>query len=72
MQNQDGTVVESKTETITPALVSEVENCGNSRDDDIMQQKSAIQAEEAAKIPFVGDKARKTLIILNSRYHILL
>jgi hypothetical protein len=28
------------------------------RDDDIIQQQNAIQAEEALKIPFVGDKVR--------------
>ncbi|XP_051116631.1 OVARIAN TUMOR DOMAIN-containing deubiquitinating enzyme 1-like [Andrographis paniculata] len=54
MQNQDGSVADTETGTIMQ--VSEVNNCGKVRDEDIMQQKSAIQAEEAGKIPFVGDK----------------
>ncbi|KAL0385271.1 UNVERIFIED_CONTAM: OVARIAN TUMOR DOMAIN-containing deubiquitinating enzyme 1 [Sesamum radiatum] len=54
MQNQDGHVVESGTETITSIKASEIEDWANFRDDDILQQQSAIQAEEAGKIPFVG------------------
>ncbi|KAK4402572.1 OVARIAN TUMOR DOMAIN-containing deubiquitinating enzyme 1 [Sesamum angolense] len=61
MQNQDGHVVESGTETITSIKASEIEDWANFRDDDILQQQSAIQAEEAGKIPFVGDKARMPL-----------
>ncbi|KAL0357685.1 UNVERIFIED_CONTAM: OVARIAN TUMOR DOMAIN-containing deubiquitinating enzyme 1 [Sesamum calycinum] len=61
MQNQDGHVVESETETITSIKASEIEDWANFRDDDILQQQSAIQAEEAGKIPFVGDKARMPL-----------
>ncbi|KAL0335896.1 UNVERIFIED_CONTAM: OVARIAN TUMOR DOMAIN-containing deubiquitinating enzyme 1 [Sesamum radiatum] len=53
MQNQDGHVVESGTETITSIKASEIEDWANFRDDDILQQQSAIQAEEAGKIPFV-------------------
>ncbi|KAL2253832.1 UNVERIFIED_CONTAM: hypothetical protein Sindi_0177900, partial [Sesamum indicum] len=53
MQNQDGHVVESGTETITSTKASEIEDWANFRDDDILQQQSAIQAEEAGKIPFV-------------------
>ncbi|KAK4413537.1 OVARIAN TUMOR DOMAIN-containing deubiquitinating enzyme 1 [Sesamum alatum] len=56
MQNQDGHVVESGTETITSIKASEIDDWENFRDDDILQQQSAIQAEEAGKIPFVGDK----------------
>lgn len=63
MQNQDGQVVKSETETKTSIQTSEIDDWANFRDDDIMQQQSAIQAEEAGKIPFVGDKARKPLIL---------
>ena len=42
------------------------------RDDDIIQQQNAIQAEEALKTPFVGNKVRSTKIkahtlILNNK-----
>ncbi|KAI3467808.1 hypothetical protein Pfo_024471 [Paulownia fortunei] len=53
MQNQDGHVVESESETITSIQTSEIDDWANFRDDDIMQQQSAIQAEEAGKIPFL-------------------
>lgn len=53
MQNQDGNVVDSEMESIQ---VSEVDDWADFLDDDIMKQQSAIQAEEAGKIPFVGDK----------------
>ncbi|KAL8038078.1 hypothetical protein ABFX02_11G080300 [Erythranthe guttata] len=59
MQSEDEQVVDSskaettKTCTQTPP---EVDDWANFRDDDIMQQQSAIQAVEADKIPFVGDK----------------
>lgn len=36
--------------------VVQVNDWENYKDDDIMQQQSAIRAEEAVKIPFVGDK----------------
>lgn len=58
MQNQDGNPAESKPETIASVYPSEADDWENFRDDDIMLQHSAIQAEEAVKIPFVGDKAR--------------
>lgn len=63
MQNLDGHRVESETETVTSIQTPEVDDWENFRDDDIMQQQSAIQAEEGGKIPFVGDKARKPLIL---------
>ncbi|KAL3655904.1 ubiquitin-specific protease otu1 [Castilleja foliolosa] len=47
MQNQDGHMVESE---------SGIDDWANFRDDDIMKQQSVILAEEAVKIPFVGDK----------------
>ena len=62
MQNQDGQPAEPETETITSLPASEVNDWANYRDDEVMQQHSAIQAEEAGKIPFVGDKARKPII----------
>lgn len=31
-------------------------------DDDIMKQPNELLAEEAAKIPYVGDKARRSII----------
>lgn len=63
MQNLDGHRVESETETVTSIQTPEVDDWESFRDDDIMQQQSAIQAEEGGKIPFVGDKARKPLIL---------
>lgn len=63
MQNKDGPPVTSEPETITSIYPSEADDWENFRDDDIMLQHSAIQAEEAVKIPFVGDKARMPLIL---------
>ncbi|EYU28472.1 hypothetical protein ABFS82_11G080100 [Erythranthe guttata] len=58
MQSEDEQVVDSsKAETTkTCTQTPEVDDWANFRDDDIMQQQSAIQAVEADKIPFVGDK----------------
>ncbi|GER55340.1 ubiquitin thioesterase otubain-like [Striga asiatica] len=56
MQNQDGHVLESEKETITSVQTSETDDWASFRDDDIMQQQSAILADEAGKIPFIGDK----------------
>ncbi|GMP92769.1 hypothetical protein CsSME_00042857 [Camellia sinensis var. sinensis] len=50
--------------SITPIQGSDVEDWANFRDDDIMQQQSAIQAVEAEKIPLVGDKGRKLCFLL--------
>ncbi|KAL6580077.1 ubiquitin-specific protease otu1 [Orobanche minor] len=55
MQTQEGHVVESLT-TITSAQTSETDDWATFRDDDIMQQQSAILSEEAGKMPFIGDK----------------
>lgn len=63
MQNQDGQGAEPENETITSMPTPEINDWANYRDDEVMQQHSAIQAEEAGKIPFVGDKARKLLIL---------
>lgn len=62
MQNQDGQVVEPDTET-TSLPASEINDWSNYRDDEVMQQQSAIQAEEAGKITFVGDKAINPLTL---------
>ncbi|KAL7135226.1 hypothetical protein ABFS83_11G079100 [Erythranthe nasuta] len=59
MQSEDEQVVDSsKAETTKTCTQTtpEVDDWANFRDDDIMQQQSAIQAVEADKIPFVGDK----------------
>lgn len=56
MQNQDGLLTDAETEGITSIQASNVDDWENFRDDAIMQQHSAIWAEEAEKIPFVGDK----------------
>ncbi|KZV44071.1 ubiquitin thioesterase otubain-like [Dorcoceras hygrometricum] len=44
--------------------IPEINNWEHFRDDDIMLRHSAIQAEEAMKVPFIGDKARKPLILI--------
>lgn len=56
MQNQEGHAVDADTVTLTSIQTSDIDDWENFKDDDIMQQQSAIQAEEAEKIPFVGDK----------------
>ncbi|KAI8032501.1 Ubiquitin thioesterase otubain-like [Camellia lanceoleosa] len=56
MQNQEGLQADADMASITPIQASEVEDWANFRDDDIMQQQSAIRAVEAEKIPLVGDK----------------
>ncbi|GFZ06039.1 hypothetical protein Acr_18g0002090 [Actinidia rufa] len=57
MQNQEELLADGELEGITPIQASKADDWANFRDDDIMQQQSAIQAVEAEKIPFVGDKA---------------
>ncbi|XP_057463386.1 OVARIAN TUMOR DOMAIN-containing deubiquitinating enzyme 1-like isoform X2 [Actinidia eriantha] len=56
MQNREELVADGELEDITPIQASKADDWANFRDDDIMQQQSAIQAVEAEKIPFVGDK----------------
>ncbi|CAL5363739.1 unnamed protein product [Camellia sinensis] len=56
MQNQEGLQADAEMASITPIRATEVEDWANFRDDDIMQQQSAIRAVEAEKIPLVGDK----------------
>lgn len=58
MQNQDGLLADAEVEGISSTQASNVDDWENFRDDAIMQQQSSIWAEEAEKIPFVGDKAR--------------
>lgn len=69
MQNPDGQAAEPETETKISLQTSEINDWTNYRDDEVMQQHSAIQAEEAGKIPFVGDKARKPLIPGSNIFH---
>ncbi|WMV25040.1 hypothetical protein MTR67_018425 [Solanum verrucosum] len=58
MQDQEGDVAEAVADTEKETLTSsETDDWKKYRDDDIMQQHSAIQAEQAVKVPFVGDKA---------------
>lgn len=59
MQDQEGDVADAEKETLTS---SETDDWKKYRDDDIMQQHSAIQAEQAVKVPFVGDKASRTYL----------
>lgn len=61
--NMDDNVVDAQKEESTNQ-VSEENDWSNYRDSDIMQQQSAIQAEEAEKIPFVGDKASFVVVSL--------
>ncbi|KAJ8547768.1 hypothetical protein K7X08_011354 [Anisodus acutangulus] len=66
MQDQEGDVVNVEKETLMPAQASKDDEWTKIRDDDIMQQHSAIQAEEALKIPFVG--AKEPLSSLHAEY----
>lgn len=68
MQDQEGDVVDAEKETLTSVQTSEIDDWKKYKDDDIMQQHSAIQAEEAVKIPFVGDK--EPLSSLEAEYHL--
>ncbi|XWS54086.1 hypothetical protein CRYUN_Cryun10bG0058700 [Craigia yunnanensis] len=56
MQNQEGAIADGEKESAVSIPISEFDDWANFADDDIMQQQSAIHAEEAKKIPFVGDK----------------
>lgn len=58
MLNQEGAVTDGEKESAVSIPISEFDDWANFADDDIMQQQSAIHAEEAKKIPFVGDKVR--------------
>lgn len=67
MQNQEGLQVQVDGEVESgpaPSVATpEVDEWPSFGDQDIMQQHSAIRAEEAEKIPFLGDKVRLKLEI---------
>ncbi|KAK9276626.1 hypothetical protein L1049_006162 [Liquidambar formosana] len=52
MQNQEGLLADGEMESVS----LKIDDWANFKDDEIMQQQSAIRAEEAEKTPFVGDK----------------
>ncbi|XP_071926379.1 OVARIAN TUMOR DOMAIN-containing deubiquitinating enzyme 1-like isoform X2 [Coffea arabica] len=56
MQNLKAHDGDAETEKVSSTQASDIDDWANFKDDDIMQQQFAIQAEEAEKIPFVGDK----------------
>ncbi|XP_041012676.1 OVARIAN TUMOR DOMAIN-containing deubiquitinating enzyme 1 [Juglans microcarpa x Juglans regia] len=56
MQNQEGPKTDGELEAAASTPTPEFDDWPNFGDDDIMQQQSAIRAEEADKTPFVGDK----------------
>ena len=58
MESQGALQADAESEPKVSIPVSDVDGWENIRDDDIMQQQSAIRAEEAEKVPFIGDKAR--------------
>ncbi|XP_054807243.1 OVARIAN TUMOR DOMAIN-containing deubiquitinating enzyme 1 [Prosopis cineraria] len=55
MQNGEQTQEDGQIESVASPM-PEFEEWANFGDDDIMQQHSIVQSEEAKKIPFVGDK----------------
>ncbi|KAM1191367.1 hypothetical protein PS2_011665 [Malus domestica] len=57
MQNHDGVQVDGEVESAASVATPDFDEWANFGDQDIMQQHSAIRAEEAEKIPFLGDKA---------------
>lgn len=61
MQNHDGLQSDGEVEPATSAPATQCDDWANFADNDIWQQQSSIQAEEAEKIPFVADKARAKL-----------
>lgn len=62
MRNKEAVLEDGETACVT-VTEPEFDDWGNFGDDDIMQQKSAIHAEEAKKVPFLGDKASSNTII---------
>ncbi|XP_073135096.1 OVARIAN TUMOR DOMAIN-containing deubiquitinating enzyme 1 [Henckelia pumila] len=56
MQSEDGHVVESESEAIKSVQTPEIDSWEHFRDDDITLLHSTFQAEEAVKVPFIGDK----------------
>ncbi|MCD7461491.1 hypothetical protein HAX54_046252 [Datura stramonium] len=74
MQDQEGDVADVEKETLTSVQTSEIDDWKKYKDDDIMQQHSAIQAEQAVKIQFVeyfngGDNCRN-LYLREAEYHL--
>ena len=55
-----GAIADVEKEFIVSTPISKLDDWANFVDDNIIQQQSAIHAEEAKKIPFVGDKVRET------------
>ncbi|KAK6252844.1 hypothetical protein QUC31_014564 [Theobroma cacao] len=62
MQNREGVVADGEKESAVSIPVSEFDDWAKFADDDIMQQQSAFHAEEAKKVPFVGDKEPLTML----------
>lgn len=56
MQNKEELPANATAEELTSGKASEVDDWESIKDNDIMQQQSAILAEEAEKIQYVGDK----------------
>ncbi|XP_050276067.1 OVARIAN TUMOR DOMAIN-containing deubiquitinating enzyme 1 [Quercus robur] len=56
MQNKDGPRADGESEAATSNPTPDFDDWAKFGDDDIMQQQTAIRAEEAEKTPFVGDK----------------
>ncbi|XP_010250517.1 PREDICTED: ubiquitin thioesterase otubain-like isoform X1 [Nelumbo nucifera] len=56
MQPQEELVADKELDSATSDPLLSIDDWENFRDDDIMQQQTAIRAEEAEKMPFVGDK----------------
>lgn len=56
MQNKDGPLADGESEAATSNPTPDFDDWAKFGDDDIMQQQTAIRAEEAEKTPFVGDK----------------
>ncbi|CAH9083506.1 unnamed protein product [Cuscuta europaea] len=56
MQGQEGHATDDEIGSLTSIKTSEVDDWTKFGDNDIMQQHSVIRAEEAEKLPFVGDK----------------
>ncbi|KAF8390744.1 hypothetical protein HHK36_025271 [Tetracentron sinense] len=64
MQSKEELVADGEMECVSSNPALAVDDWANFRDNDIMQQQTAIQAEEAEKMPFVGDKARAAHALL--------
>lgn len=56
MQNKEDLPANATVDVVTSGKASEIDDWETIKDNDIMQQQSAILAEEAEKIQYVGDK----------------